>query len=278
MRPMIRPRGIHPRLRCLPLVCLLAGFSAGTAAAAPETLVFRNAQGETLYVHIDYDRGPEIDAPSGWDSWQAMEKDSFYVTDAGTSGETSHLRYTHPFYAELDGRKAAGTDYVFYDHAQGEEPHYTAEIGFRFVRGDTLESWNSGNGHHMKADPRIWAYEEGVTDSTDMNFMVDLLANGESLPPPEGFVVFLKRSPGWIGTGIPTALAPKSGPGTARPREGWAAWGNGSFLTVPERTTRLLLLDAKGRTVWKAEALAPGARLGAPAGITAGVFRCVWLP
>jgi hypothetical protein len=207
-----------------------------------------------------------------------METDSFYVTDSGTAGETSHVRYTHPFYAELGGREAAGTDYIVYDHTQGEEPHYTAEIGFRFVRGDTLEFWTSGNGHHMNDDHRTWGYQEGVTDSTEMDFLVDRMANGVSLPSPERTTVFLRRSQGWIGGGFPTALAPKGVPGDARPRTGWAAWGNGSSLTVPDRATRLLLLDAKGRTAWKAEALAPGNRLDAPTGLKAGVFRCVWLP
>jgi hypothetical protein len=278
MRPMIRPRGMLRTLSTFYAVCLLAALSPGRAAAAPETLVLRNARNETLYVHIDYAREPAIAAPSGWADWKAMEKDSFYVSDSGTSGEAAHVRYTHPFYAELDGRMGAGTDYVFYDHAQGEEPHYTAEIGFDFVRGDTIESWNSGNGHHMNADPRIWGYEEGVTDSTDMNFMVDMRANGADLALQDGFIDFVRRGPGWFGGGVPVALARRHGHGPARPREGWATWGSGPFLTVPEAATRLLLLDANGRRAWKADGLTPGARLEPPAGLRHGAFQCVWQP
>lgn len=251
---------------------------AGWASAAEETMILRNAHGDTLYVHIDYSREPVPEAPKGWASWKAMEKDSFYVTDSGTSSESTHLRYTHPFYAELDGYKGWATDYIYFDHDKGQEPHYTGEIGFAFLKGDTVESWSSYNGHHLNDDSRVWSYEKGVDSATEMDFSVDQIVDGASLTPRAGNIVFLDRRAGWFGGNLPVPIARRAGSEAARPRQGWAAWGNGLVLTVPERATRLFLLDANGRRVWKAEALTPGSRLESPAGLAPGAFRYVWLP
>lgn len=276
MRPARPSRRTPDRTVFFP-AALAALLSAGIAMAAPETLIVQTPENETLYVHFDYDRSPEIAAPEGWGSWEAMELDSFFVTDSGTPEEAPHLRYRHAFYAELDGRKAAGTDYIFYDFIKGDEPHYTSEIGFRFPKGDTVESWTSTTGPHMVDDRRLVYYERGIHDGYDFDFMIDRIAGGVVLPSPEKGLIFLGRRSGWVGKGGATSLA--RGAGAAAPvRGGWVTWGRGSTLTVPERATRLLLFDAKGRAAWKAEALKPGARLQSPAGLWPGAFQCLWLP
>lgn len=276
MRSPIRFPG-KARFSALPAVFLFSALCAGTASASPETLVFRNAQSETLYVHIDYDRAPEIAVPPGWGSWSAMEKDSAFVTDSGTADAATHLRYSHAFYAELDGRKAAGTDYIFYDEIPGDEPHYTAEVGFRFPRGgDTLATWISGNGHHMVDDARVVGYEKGINPAREMNMMADLQVDTTESPRPDGLIDFLDRRPGWVSGGVPTPIA-RTGSGPARPGQSRWAWG-GAPLEVPGNATRLLLIDANGRMAWKADDLRPGARLEAPSGLRSGSFRCVWLP
>ena len=271
LRPF--PEAVRPMLALLAVSAL-----SGMASADPETLVLRGLQNETLYVHIDYDRDPEIPAPSGWESWQAMEKDSFYVTDAGTPDEASHVRYTRAFHAKLGDRKGAATDYIFYDHIKGQEPHYTAQIIFTFLNGDTTESWTSGFGHHMQDDPRLTGWENGVDGSSQMDFSVDLIAGGKILPRPEKGIVFLDRRPGWIDGEGPTSPARKRESGLAQLRHGWVGWGKQTVLTVPEHASRLLLMDANGRIAWKAEALTPGARLDAPAGLRTGPIRYLWLP
>jgi hypothetical protein len=273
MRPCLPFPG---KSRSLLTLFLLSGLSAGTASAAPETLVLRNPAKETLFVHIDYARAPDI-APFV-KPWKDLQVDSFYVTDSGTASEASHLRYTRAFYVELDGRKGAGTDYIYYDHIKGEEPHYTANIGFFFQEGDTTEAWTSSEGHHLNDDPRVWAYEDGIHDSTEMNFTVVRQAGGPLLPGPEGFIDFLARRQDWIGSVPVSSLTRESGFGPGQTGPGWVIWGNSSALTVPAHATRLDLLDAMGRTVWKGEALVPGARLALPTGIRPGAFRCVWRP
>jgi len=272
----MRPFPIPGKIRLLLALSCFSGLSAGRASAAAETLLFLSPEKETLYVHIDYARDPDI-APTV-KPWKDMHVDSFYVSDSGTANETTHLRYTHPFYAELGGHKGAGTDYIYYDHAKGQEPHYTANIGFDFLNGDTTESWFSSEGHHLNDDSRVWAYEDGVHDSTEMNFTVDKVVGGMMLPRGDGFTDFLARRSGWTGAIPVSALARGSGSDPMRLPRGLVLFRNGATLAVPPQATRLLLLDAAGRTAWKAEALIPGDRLAPPAGLRTGAFRRVWLP
>jgi hypothetical protein len=261
----------------LPLFFAFHTFSAERASASPETLLIRNARQETLYVHIDYDRDPDI-APLQ-KPWKDMHVDSFYVTDSGTADAVAHLRYTHPFYAEMNGYKGFATDYIYYDSSpSGLAPVYTAEIAFTFPRGDTAESWMSAEGNHMNPEPRIKDDVEYLKDGRGTDFRVELDAGGKEVPATRALVHFLARRSGWIGKSNPTALA-RSTERSARTPRGWVVDGPGSaVLSVPASATRLRLLDALGRTAWEADALAPGSRLAVPAGLKPGAFRCVWLP
>jgi len=248
--------------------------------AAPETLIFTKAKTDTFYVHIDYDRDPDVAPDKPWGSWNEMKVDSFWVTDSGTSDQARHVHYGHPFYAEVNGTKGYGSDYIYYvDAPPGLDPQYTAEIGFDFRFGDTLSGWMSSNGWHIDPYPRLSDfYAKGLATGDEMNFS-DYRTVGDKDVSDHVFLDFVARRPGWIGKGGATSLAGPLRTGNGESGNGlWVRPSAQTVLTVPAAATRLRLIDAAGRSAWSAEGLMPGAKLSAPAELRPGVFRCLWLP
>jgi hypothetical protein len=259
---------------------LLALALAATLSplAAPETLVFSKAKTDTFYVHIDYDRDPDVAPDKPWKNWDETKVDSFYVTDSGTADQARHVHYAHPFYAEVNGTKGYGSDYIYYvDDPSGNDPHYTAEIVFEFRFGDTVSGWQSSNGWHINPYPRLNDfYAKGLANGDEMNFF-DYRSVGDQDISDHVFLDFVARRPGWIGNGNATALARSPRPRDEGTRNGALVMPSAqTVLTVPASATRLRLIDATGRTAWEADGLLPGARISAPAELKPGIFRCLW--
>jgi hypothetical protein len=244
-------------------------LAAGTWAS-PETLTFVKGEADTFQVRIDYARLPDIPSEDGR-PWEEIEKDSAYTTGSGAE-ETRNIRYVKAFYAEMNGRKGFGTDYIHFTGppapSPDRDPVYTAECTFLFPNGTTRERLYNMTVHLNDFHGLDAEYQKGVALGTPFG-----LGNGEGEDVP---VELVARSQGWD---LPVAAGPEAGRGAIRGTAGWTVRLDGrQALRVPEGASKVRILDVTGRSAWRSAGLRPGEELVLPAELGPGAFRYQWMP